>query len=229
MKSNVTWRGREGFTLIEVLVTLILLAILAAAVFPIVTQQAAAGDPVRTAQDLATLRNGILQFQLDDRPSFPSDLEDLVYRISVSNLPSGDKSLTNAVYSSTQATRWNGPYIDVTLTEDNAAIATGNATPTGYDAQIQKDLKCIDATPTAALSATNLHAAGACIAGTDYVSVQVTGLTDAQFREINRAVDGVAEPNPGGEDTGKLRFIDTNTNQALDTGEIVYYLAAPYR
>ena len=47
--------NRPGFTLIEVLVTLVLVGLLVAFVFPVVSQQVDEADPPRAANDLANL------------------------------------------------------------------------------------------------------------------------------------------------------------------------------
>ena len=74
--------GRDGFTLIEVLVTLLLLSLLAAAVFPVITQQVSRGEPVKASQDLSSIRTGIETFSLNVRPSYPGDLDDLIAPIT---------------------------------------------------------------------------------------------------------------------------------------------------
>jgi prepilin-type N-terminal cleavage/methylation domain-containing protein len=48
-------QGQAGFTLIEILVALILISLLVAAVFPVVTQQARQADAPRLANDLTNI------------------------------------------------------------------------------------------------------------------------------------------------------------------------------
>ena len=78
--------GRDGFTLIEVLVTLLLLSLLAAAVFPVITQQVSRGEPVKASQDLSSIRTGIETFSLNVRPSYPGDLDDLIAPITTGDI-----------------------------------------------------------------------------------------------------------------------------------------------
>lgn len=221
MENKAILRARAGFTLIEVLVTLILLAVLAAAVFPVVTQQAESGDPVRAAQDLTSIRTGIETFQLNVRPSFPGDIEDLVYAISnEQDAPINTVTLASG-YSNGQLNKWDGPYVDVAVAE--AGLATGTAFSTGYGGIVQNDLTCYNATA-------NTDAVNTCVKGRDFVAIQITGLSDAQYEEINDLIDGETEADATDHDTGKLRFIDLGgVADVLDTNESVYYLAVPYR
>lgn len=213
--------GRGGFTLIEVLVTLILLAVLAAAVFPVVTQQAEQGDPVKAAQDLGSIRSGIEQFQLNVRPSFPGDLEDLVYRISDLSPANHDRSVNGTLYTTTQLSKWDGPYIDAALAQDSVvAPNAGIALETGFGGQVDNDLKCYNGTTNAIASS--------CASGRDFVSVQIDGLSDDQFESLNDLIDGENESNATSHDTGKLRFVDDG-DDTLESNEYVYYLAVPYR
>jgi len=221
MVNKVSVRGREGFTLIEVLVTLILLAVLAAAVFPVVTQQAEQGDPVKAAQDLSSIRSGIETFQLNVRPSFPGDLEDLVYQISnAQDAPVNTTTLASG-YSTTQVNKWDGPYVDIAVAQ--AGLATGTALETGFGGIVENDLTCYN-------GSANTDAGITCQQGRDFVAVEITGLSDAQYEEINDLIDGENEADATDHDTGKLRFIDLGgVADVLDSNESVYYLAVPYR
>src|SRR5450759_4536121 len=59
MTSGVSSRNRGGFTLIETIVTVGLLAVLAAFVIPTVIQKAGAGDPVKVASDVTAIRTAL--------------------------------------------------------------------------------------------------------------------------------------------------------------------------
>jgi general secretion pathway protein G len=188
MSSNKAIRNRNGFTLIEVLVTLILLAVLAAAVFPIVTQQSDQGDPVRVANDLGSIRSAVEQFRLDVRPTWPGDLEDLAY------LPeTGDEDLNEAAIGN--AAKWNGPYIDLALTE-TAATVTGDAFTSAFGAEVQNDLICLSTGVTFVdLTATD------CADG-NLVAVEIEGLDQAEADKLEALIDGGTTANT----TGKFRF-----------------------
>ena len=222
MKSTTLRTSREGFTLIEILVALILLALLAAAVFPVVTQQIEKGDPARAANDLANIRTGIETFQLNVRPSFPGDLEDLAFRVS----STADRGIagTGDLYTTTQVSKWDGPYIDAALVEEGQATLTDVALESGFGGQILRDLTCFNGTP-----AINADTGTTCAASTHFVSIQITGLSNSQFEEINDLIDGENEADATSEDTGKLRIGDLDADNSLDTNEKVYYLAVPYR
>ena len=177
MTKNVTWRGRDGFTLIEVLVTLILLAVLAAAVFPVVTRQSDSADPVRVSSDLSALRAGIEAYRLDVRPNWPGDLEDLVHAPQATGDPSLNRDdITNSV-------KWNGPYLDVPLVENHAGVATGDAMPTAYDAQIQNELVCLSAGVAEVDLATT-----ECVAG-NAVALKIADINELQARALEEIID----------------------------------------
>jgi general secretion pathway protein G len=185
MQNKANWRGREGFTLIEVLVTLILLAVLAAAVFPVVTQQTDQADPVRAATDLASLRSGIEAFRVDVRPDYPADLEDLIYALSNTT----DDALDGQDY--TNAEGWNGPYIDATQPLDDVAQV-----PTAFGANIQSELDCVDATDDTAN--------GTCAEG-DFVVLSITDLDADEAARLETQIDGAN----GALNTGKFRHAGT--------------------
>src|SRR5438270_7932206 len=99
----------KGFTLIEVLVTVVVIGVLAAVVIPAVTAQVTAGDSSRVIEDLNNVRTGIENFDLAVR-TMPGDIDDLVNSLSTTNQ---DVNGTN--YLSTQLTAWAGPYIEGTV------------------------------------------------------------------------------------------------------------------
>lgn len=222
MKRHLHLPGREGFTLIEILVALILLALLAAAVFPVVTQQIDKGDPTRTANDLANIRTGIETFQLNVRPSYPGDLEDLAFKITAA----ADRTLGDTTYTTTQVNRWNGPYIDLSLLEVGVTAPGTIATETGYGARILSDLTCYTGVNNPAAPD---DTGAICAPATHFVAVQITGLTELQFEDLNDLIDGTTETDATSHFLGKLRYDDLNSNAAMDTGENAYFLVSPFR
>ena len=211
MKNDVTFRGREGFTLIEVLVTLILLAVLAAAVFPIVTQRSGAADPVRGASDLTSIRSGVEAFRLDVRPEFPGDLEDLTYAPATTV----EAAVDGTVYGTTLPGQWNGPYLETNGAVSTAAQVTGDVFKTAYGADVQNDLVCVTA---AGLPIANQSA---CTRGTHSVAVKVEGWSLDQFNEIDELVDGTANVS-----AGRLRYVDADSD--ANTPSIGVYVLAPF-
>ena len=87
---------RTGFTLVELLVTLILLGLLTAIVFPIVVQQIDDAEPTKVANDLANIKTGIEVFHLNVRPRWPGDLEDLTHLLDAANDEDIEGTLVNA-------------------------------------------------------------------------------------------------------------------------------------
>lgn len=196
---------KAGFTLIEILVTIIIIAVLAAVVIPAVTNQIGAADPTRVAEDMANLRTGIETFSLNVRPRSPGDLDDLANPITTADL---DIKAQN--YSSSSVTAWNGPYISATVS--NLVQATNEvATNSGFNSTILADLDSCS-------SAVGLG----CVvpAGTDpkFVTVKIDGLDAVQFRAVNDVLDG-ANDSTTASTTGKLRYNGTTT----------FFLATPFK
>jgi prepilin-type N-terminal cleavage/methylation domain-containing protein len=200
-------RAQAGFTLIEVLVVLILVALLAAAVFPVVTQQLRDGDPVRVARDLGAIKTGVESFNLNVRPAFPGDLEDLAHRVS----DTGDTQVTGAAYNSGHVNRWDGPYIDASLTQGGAEV--GNAIATGYGAMIQNQLTCVG---SGAATTT-------CAAGT-FVAASISGLDAEQFNAVNNLIDGTVVASPLHLTEGKMRC-----NLVGGVCAPAFYMITPFR
>src|SRR5438552_1404531 len=88
-KKGIRLIRNAGFTLIEVLVTVVVIGVLAAVVIPAVTAQVTAGDSARVIADLNNVRTGIENFDIAVR-QFPGDIDDLV------NAPGTSVSSTGA-------------------------------------------------------------------------------------------------------------------------------------
>ena len=204
-----TIRNRRGFTLIEVLVTLILLAVLAAAVFPIVTQQSDQGDPVRVASDLGSIRSAVEQFRLDVRPSWPGDLEDLAF--APGNSATTDPDLNRTAIGN--FAKWNGPYIDAAMTANNTALETGVALTTAFGGEVQSDLVCLSAgITTVDLSTTD------CASG-NAVAVEIANIDLTEARKLEEIIDG--GDGTAVNLTGKFRHDGTATPAATTAFYVV--------
>ena len=103
---------RRGFTLPEILVTVTVVAVLAAVVVPAVTQYVNKGNAPATLGDLNEIRNGVNNFVADNR----------VYPTYVSDLVTAPANLT---------TSWKGPYTSATVA---GATATSTFTSSGLGA-----------------------------------------------------------------------------------------------
>src|SRR5688572_17848087 len=126
---------KRGFTLIETVVTVGIVAAMAAVVIPQVAKQFDAADPTRIQNDLKNLQTAIETYGLNVR-SLPTDMDDLANRVTVAApADSTFSSATSAALSGLENTLWNGPYVDQSIT--TGVTAADSATiPTGYGAKI---------------------------------------------------------------------------------------------
>jgi prepilin-type N-terminal cleavage/methylation domain-containing protein len=216
MKAGIRTRRRGGFTLIETIVTVGLIAVIAAFVIPSVIQKAGSGDPVKVQNDLNTVRQAIETFATDVKNGFPHQLSVLTDRPTAGT----DRFLDSTAFISNQVTAWNGPYIGATITS-----AAGDSLATGYTAYIMNFIDRYDAT-----SNTPEHTAAGTVnpsfnsANTLYASFQIHGLTPTQAKALNTLFDGQSDPNlgSGANVTGRFRF------SAPSGGVVIaYFLASP--
>src|SRR5687767_8740368 len=105
---------RRGFTLVEVVVTVGIIAALAAVVYPTVVKQFDSADPARAAEDLNNIRTGIEVFSVNVRPHQPKDLEDLTNTIQTA-FAAEDSTALGAAYSAADVANWNGPYLGLSI------------------------------------------------------------------------------------------------------------------
>ncbi len=211
MKKGIISIRSKGFTLIEVLVTVVVIGVLAAVVIPAVTSQVSAGDSSRVISDLNNLRTGIENYYIGVR-QFPGDVDDLVSAPGTSASTSGlgvDADLSGGAYLSTAS--WAGPYMEATVPSTIASSTvsvSGAAFSTGYAATINNHLSPCNITSAAACDATSAN----------YVVVQIDNLTAAQITTLNNSIDGLNENSSG--TAGKFRFPGTN---------LAYYFATPFK
>lgn len=210
-------RRRAGFTLIETIVTVGLLAVLAAFVIPTVVQKSGAGDPVKVTNDLQAIRTGLDNFVNDTKAGFPNQVWELTSKPAITNkLVDNVTTLTAA-----QIALWNGPYLDATI-----GTANGDSMPTGFTAFISNQLQRYDANNNAGESSGGNGTFSA--TNTLFVTIKITGLTPTQAATINTAIDGPSDPNvtsglsAGANTTGRFRF-DPPSGGVV----VAYYLASP--
>lgn len=101
-RSNVR---RTGFTLVEVLVTLAIVAILAAVLLPSLTSQLSKGDTGRVAGDLTSIQSAAQAFVSDVR-RYPSQLGDLTTAITTSST-----DINAVLIPANLVSKWKGPYL----------------------------------------------------------------------------------------------------------------------
>ncbi len=117
--------ARRGFTLAEVLVTLSIIAIMAAVLLPALNSQIGKGDAGRVASDLTNIQTGAQAF-LSDVHRYPRSLTDLTTAITASN-----QDLLGNTYPSTLAAKWKGPYV-----QKDAVSPSGIGTFVGNFSQV---------------------------------------------------------------------------------------------
>ena len=221
MTNELRSLGRAGFTLIEVLVTLILVSLLAAAVFPVITQQIGAADAPKLASDLSSLRSGIELFNANVR-IFPGDLDDLVNKPSPSE-NSIEIGTTN-LYQNKHLVRWDGPYVDLSLDNDVDPFADDAADNVVNNlGTVNSKLRCVDA---AVVTPASIAAANCATSAGHFVAIELTGFSTDEFAKLNDAVDPSEETfalDSERQGKGKLRCVVSNTNCSS-----VFYLVSPY-
>lgn len=193
---------RAGFTLIEVLVALVIIALLVAAVFPTLTRQIDDAEPTRLASDLASIRTGLETFQVNVRET-PSDLEDLTTAIlTTDNYLVGS---TPTAYLTKHVNRWKGPYIDASVT---STTLTDPVITTGFGSTIINGIESCDSRLAAACDETD----------PTFAVVELANMTTSEFDAVNELIDGTAE---AGSSTvlGKLRGTASGTAMT----EVFYY------
>ena len=99
-------RGRRsGFTLAEVLVTLAIIAVMAAVLLPALNSQLSKGDTGRLESDFTNLQTGVQAF-VSDVHRYPATIAQLT--TALSGTPA---DLLGASIPSTLVAKWKGPYI----------------------------------------------------------------------------------------------------------------------
>lgn len=188
--------NRAGFTLIEVLVTVTIIAALAAIIAPTLVNQLDRGETSQVSGDLTTVSGAVQTFRLDVAPSFPGDIGDLVVQPATDG---SDLTLSGSSYSQSQVDRWDGPHLDLEGVVETNSSST--AFTTGYEGDVVNGL---------------LEDDGSVVPGStsgSWVVIRVTNLSSADIAEVDEQVDDNAST------TGRYRF---TTSLSQDT---LYYLA----
>ncbi|HXT18161.1 MAG TPA: prepilin-type N-terminal cleavage/methylation domain-containing protein [Gemmatimonadaceae bacterium] len=146
-------RVRRGFTLPEVLVTVTVVAVLAAVVVPAVTQYVNKGDTPVFQQDLSEIRNAVTAYIADNR-SFPAEFYDLT---AAGN--SGGKiyfagSVTGTSTAVASFTSAGGITLGPAITSANGYLTTPLAFSTGASATCN-DIYQLDKTIDGTVDGTN--------------------------------------------------------------------------
>jgi len=209
-------RNRMGFTLIETIVTVGLLAVMAAFVIPTVIQKAGAGDPVKVQNDLNAVQTAISTFAADSKAGYPHQISSLTSK----PIAAIDRLIDSTAIGANQVTTWNGPYLGATVSP-----LAADSVPTGYTAFIMNMLDRYDAVNNVPEhNAAGQDSSGFSAASTLFVGVQVHGLTVGQARMLNAVIDGGSDSTRagGGASTGRFRYGAANNGTVK-----AFYLAAP--
>lgn len=166
MKSRQT---RGGFTLAEVLVTIAILATLAAVLLPALMGQISKGDATRTANDLVAVQTAISTFASDVK-RYPSSVGHLVTAVTNSNL-----DVNGVAYPDGLASQWKGPYI----TKEPFGAPPNDSLRTGSGGAI-----------LGPFVKSNYN-------GIEYVTIQVKHLNTEAFNELDRIIDEIASSTTG--------------------------------
>ncbi|MBA3578882.1 MAG: prepilin-type N-terminal cleavage/methylation domain-containing protein [Gemmatimonadaceae bacterium] len=159
--------ARSGFTLPEVLVTIAIVATLAAVLLPALNSQLTKGEASRASNDLLAVQTAINTFVSDVR-RYPRSLNQLTTGITTP----GALDIKGLVYPAPLVARWKGPYLAKELTASSTLI-------TGFGAEVQSAF------------------AQASYNGINYVQVIALPIPIEDFTSLDQIIDDVANSSSG--------------------------------
>jgi prepilin-type N-terminal cleavage/methylation domain-containing protein len=115
--------ARRGFSLVEAVVALIIIATLAAVVTPGLVRAIDDARVQRGLESLETITTAILDYE-DDINEYPPNLFQLVNELQ----PGDDDSCGNNL-SNGERNRWDGPYLDRIVPTGGVPVGVGTALP----------------------------------------------------------------------------------------------------
>lgn len=233
-----TGRMKRGFTLIETVVTVGIVAAMAAVVIPQVARQFDAADPTRIQNDFKNIQTAIETFNVNVK-SLPGDMDDLSNPISgtgaLDSLTSAATTLS--AFSAADSALWKGPYIDIAT---QAGLGTDTSFPTGFGLTILESFVCYqsgdnrkgisEGSVTAVTGSTDdMACPNTGVPGQRFLAIQVTGITcnaaaGTTFSEINTIFDGT-ETTP--LTTGRVRCQAGGSLNKTNDVAVLYFLAVP--
>lgn len=209
-------RRNAGFTMIEIIVTLGLLAVIAAFAIPTVMhKRGGGGDVAKVHDDLTAVETALETFATDSKSGVPHQVSALM------NRPVADVTqlIDGTAMNATQVSAWRGPYLNPTT-----GPAGGDSLATGHGAYVMNFIDRYDA-----VANVPEHTATGAVNGTFsatntlFASLEVHGLTTAQAESLNSRIDGASEASAiGANTTGQFRF-----SAPVGGMVVAYYLAVP--
>lgn len=157
-----------GFTLVEVLVILAIIAVLAGVLVPVVTNQIRKAETGRVTSDLNGIRTGVEAF-ISDVKRYPNEIADLS-----SALDGTDEDINGDTYPTGLQNNWDGPYID-------RVMVSADSLDTGFGGMIQDTLQSVD------------HPGN----NVAYLTVAITSIGEADFDEVDAVIDDGDGPAAG--------------------------------
>lgn len=129
----LTLRRSAGFTVLEIVVTLAILALLAGVVAPQVIGRMAQGEAAALSSSMATIRDAVLEFR-GDVGRYPSNMAYL------QSQPGSPVDLCGNSITTGQIGFWRGPYVTQNIPAGGIPVGTAIISntlvrsPTGYSA-----------------------------------------------------------------------------------------------
>lgn len=195
--------AQGGFTLIEVLVVVAILAVLTAVLFPTVTDAISEADPVQTQTLLSNLQTGTERFQIDVRRT-PGEIAHLSNPIG-----SDDANVRGVPYP--DPGKWSGRYIDASLRATLARDA-GTEIESGFGSRLCNALFPVNSASTTNWAPDGVRGDGAgceafatTVNSPDYAAVAADSMEWTDWELIDDEVDG-----GDGADQGRVRWGDTD-------------------
>lgn len=186
MRQRPNRSNRLGFTLAEVLVTVTIIAVLAAVVVPSIGGTLFKGDVGRVTSDMTNLRGGMEQFLADVR-NYPGKPSHLATKIVISAQPTDFNRADSSAYTTLEVGRWKGPYL-------NTQFASTGFGGTVGDRFFKADCAAGASSSTPTNTRTIPAGASTCV-----VAI-ITGISALNAAKIDAAMDD------GVSNTGTIRY-----------------------